>query len=262
MLVSEFQKKGVLMNKVLIVDDEDLARKKIRRFLEDKNTTSNAGYEILEAQNGLQALDIIESQKPNIVLLDIEMPEMNGMDLINALPNPSFHLIFQTAFSEYAVSAFEKNAIDYILKPYTQERFNQALEKCVKKTPLQVATDLGNLKDSFTKKNMYLTKIVVKRGTKNTLINIEDVIYFRSENHYSYICTENFEYIHSEPLKDLIPKLDPTVFRQVHRNAILNINRVKEVIEGDNMSAVMTNGQKLQVSRSNRKMVKDMVLRQ
>jgi len=245
------------MNKVLIVDDEDLARKKIKRFLEDRN----AGYEILEAENGLQALDIIETQKPNIVFLDIEMPEMNGMDLISALSNPSFHLIFQTAYSEYAVSAFEKNAIDYILKPFTQERFNQALDKCIKKSSVQLANDLGNLKDSLVKKNMYLGKIVVKRGTKNTLINVEDVIYFRSENHYTYICTETFEYIHNEPLKDLAPKLDPEIFRQVHRNAILNMKRIKEVIEGDNMSAVMTNGQKLQVSRSNRKMLKDLVLR-
>ncbi len=250
------------MNKVLIVDDEDLARKKIRRFLEERGTKENVTYDIMEAQNGLQALEIIDAHKPNIVFLDIEMPEMNGMDLISAIQTPNFHLIFQTAYSEYAVSAFEKNAIDYILKPFTQERFNQALDKCVKKSSQQLVTDLGNLKDSLAQKNVYLGKIVVKRGTKNTLINVEDVIYFRSENHYTYICTENFEYIHSEPLKDLAPKLDPTIFRQVHRNAILNMNRIKEVIEGDNMSAVMTNGQKLQVSRSNRKMVKELVLRQ
>lgn len=250
------------MNKVLIVDDEDLARKKIRRFLEEKSAKEGISFEILEAQNGLLALEQIETQNPDIVFLDIEMPEMNGMDLINALPDPKFHLIFQTAFSEYAVNAFEKNAIDYILKPFTQERFNQALDKCLKKTPQQLVTDINNLKDSLVKKNVYLSKVVVKRGTKNTLIDLKDVIYFRSENHYTYICTETFEYIHNEPLKDLIYKLDPAIFQQVHRNAILNIHRVKEVIEGDNMSAVMTNGQKLQVSRSHRKLVKDMVLRQ
>ena len=250
------------MNKVLIVDDEDLARKKIRRFLEEKSQKESISFEIFEAQNGLQALDLIETHSPHIVFLDIEMPEMNGMDLINALPEPKFHLIFQTAFSEYAVSAFEKNAIDYILKPFTQERFYQALDKCLKKTPQQVISDMHQLKDSLAKKNMYLSKVVVKRGTKNTLIDLKDVLYFRSENHYTYICTETFEYIHSEPLKDFIHKLDPSQFQQVHRNAILNIHRVKEVIEGENMSAVMSNGQKLQISRSNRKLVKDMVLRQ
>lgn len=246
------------MNKVLIVDDENLSRKKIRRFLEDRGD----GFSIFEAENGLQALDVIEAEKPEIVFLDIEMPEMNGMDLVHAVSNPSFHLVFQTAYSEYAVQAFEKNAIDYLLKPFNQDRFNQALDKCLKKTPQQLVKDLDHLKDSFTAKNVYLQKVVVKRGTKNTLIDIDKVLYFRSENHYSYICTDNFEYIHSEPLKDLIVKLDPKIFQQVHRNAIINLSQVKEVIEGDNMQAVMSNGQKLQVSRSHRKLVKDLVLNQ
>lgn len=246
------------MNKVLIVDDENLSRKKIRRFLEEKG----AQFQISEAENGLEALDKIEEEKPDIVFLDIEMPEMNGMDLIHSISRPSFHLIFQTAYSEYAVQAFEKNAIDYLLKPFNQDRFNQALDKCLQKPTNQIIQDLNHLKDSFTDKNVYLSKIVVKRGTKNTLIDIDKVIYFRSENHYTYICTDNFEYIHNEPLKDLINRLNPKIFQQVHRNAILNLNCIKEVIEGDNMQAVMTNGQKLQVSRSHRKIVKDMVLRQ
>jgi two-component system, LytTR family, response regulator len=244
------------MNKVLIVDDENLSRKKIRRFLEDRPET----FTVIEAENGLQALDMIESEKPDIVFLDIEMPEMNGMDLVHSLQNPSFHLIFQTAYSEYAVQAFEKNAIDYLLKPFSQERFNQALDKCIKKTPSQLLQDLGHLKDSFSEKNVYLSKVVVKRGTKNTLLDIDSVIYFRSENHYTYICTPTFEYIHNEPLKDLMPKLNPAQFQQVHRNAIINLKYVKEVIEGENMQAVMTNEQKIQVSRSHRNIIKELVL--
>jgi DNA-binding LytR/AlgR family response regulator len=244
------------MNKVLIVDDENLSRKKIRRFLEDRPET----FTVFEAENGLQALDMIEQEKPDIVFLDIEMPEMNGMDLIHALPNPTFNLIFQTAYSEYAVQAFEKNAIDYLLKPFSQERFNQSLDKCLKKTPTQLIQDLGQLKESFSEKNIYLSKVVVKRGTKNTLLDIDSVIYFRSENHYTYICTPTFEYIHNEPLKDLMPKLNPQQFQQVHRNAIINLKYVKEVIEGENMQAVMTNEQKIQVSRSHRGLIKELVL--
>lgn len=244
------------MNKVLIVDDEQLSRKKIRRFLEERPE----GFSVIEAENGLQAFDMIESEKPDIVFLDIEMPEMNGMDLLHALPVPQFHLVFQTAYSEYAVQAFEKNAIDYLLKPFSKERFDQALERCLKKTSPQLIQDLNHLKDSFSEKNMYLSKVVVKRGTKNTLIDIDTVLYFRSENHYTYICTPTFEYIHNEPLKDLMPKLDPKKFQQVHRNAIINLKNVKEVIEGENMHAVMTNEQKIQVSRSHRGIIKEMVL--
>lgn len=246
----------MINKKVLVVDDENLSRKKIRRFLEEKNQ----GFEIFEAENGLQALELIESQKPAIVFLDIEMPEMNGMDLINSLPAPDFHLVFQTAYSEHAVQAFEKNAIDYLLKPFNQERFNQALDKCLQKDSSQVIKDIDHLKESFSQKNIYLSKIVVKRGTKNTLIDVDKILYFRSENHYTYICTDSFEYIYNEPLKDLAPKLDPKMFLQTHRNAIINIKSVKEVIEGDNMQTVMSNGQRLQVSRSNRKSIKEIVL--
>lgn len=244
------------MNKVLIVDDENLSRKKIERFLQDRPEE----FEILEAENGLQALDIIESVKPNIVFLDIEMPEMNGMDLIHSLPVPNFHLVFQTAYSEYAVKAFEKNAIDYLLKPFNQDRFNQALNKCLTKSSKQVIEDIDHLKETFSEKQIYLSKVVVKRGTKNTLIDVDKVLYFRSENHYTYICTESFEFIHNEPLKDLILKLDPAKFLQVHRNAIINLREVTEVIEGDNMQVVMSNDQKIQVSRSNRKRIKETVL--
>lgn len=244
------------MNKILIVDDESLSRKKIARFLNDRPET----FTILEASNGLEALDIIEKENPDVVFLDIEMPEMNGMDLIHSLPSPSFHLVFQTAYSEYAVKAFEKNAIDYILKPFTQERFNQSLDKCLKKPTSQFGEGLNQLKESFAEKEIYLSKVVVKRGTKNTLIDVNNVLYFRSENHYTYICTENFEYIHNEPLKDLVVKLDPQRFLQVHRNAIINLGAVTDVIEGDNMQVVMTNAEKLQVSRSNRKRIKETVL--
>ena len=113
------------MTKVLVVDDELLSRKKILRFLEQRQEQFN----VLEASNGIEALDIIEKDSPDIVFLDIEMPEMNGMDLVQAVQNPNYKLIFQTAYSEFAVQAFEKNALDYLLKPFNQDRFNQALDK-------------------------------------------------------------------------------------------------------------------------------------
>lgn len=245
-----------MKKKILVVDDELISRKKILRFLEAHRDS----FETFEAENGLEALSSIEQNKPDIVFLDIEMPEMNGMDLVHSLPaDRDFQLIFQTAYSEYAVEAFEKNAIDYLLKPYSQDRFNEALDKAMSSTSRR---DLTPLTEQLTQKNMYLSKVVVKRGTKNTLIPVEQVLYFRSENHYTYICTDNFEYIHSEPLKDWVKKLDPNQFQQVHRNAILNLSKINEVIEGENMQAVMSNGEALQVSRSNRKKVKELIIQQ
>jgi two-component system LytT family response regulator len=242
------------MTKILIVDDELLSRKKIRRFIENRPES----FEILEASNGIEALNLIESQNPDIVFLDIEMPEMNGMDLVQTIGTPHFKLIFQTAYSEFAVDAFEKNALDYLLKPFNEERFNQALEKGLEGTTS--TQQITALTDTLTKDEVYLTKVVVKRGMKNTLIPVEDVLWFKSENHYSYVCTKEFEYIYTEPLKDLIGKLNPDQFMQVHRNAIVNSQYIKDIIQGDNMKLVLENGAEVNVSRSNKKIIKERIL--
>lgn len=242
------------MTKILVVDDELLSRKKIMRFIEQRPET----FEVFEASNGIEALNLIESQNPDIVFLDIEMPEMNGMDLIQTIGVPHFKLIFQTAYSEFAVEAFERNALDYILKPFNQERFDQALDKGLQGTT--ESQQLVGLTDQLKKDEVYLTKVVVKRGMKNTLIPVEDVLWFKSENHYTYVCTKEFEYIYSEPLKELIDKLNPSQFMQVHRNAIVNSQYIKDIIQGDNMRLVLDNGAEVPVSRSNKKVIKERIL--
>jgi len=244
------------MTKILVVDDELLSRKKILRFLEQRPETFN----IREASNGVEALNAIESDPPDIVFLDIEMPEMNGMDLIQAVQDPTFRLIFQTAYSEFAVQAFEKNALDYLLKPYNQERFNQALEKGLEVGKADQGPQLHGLSETLSQDKVYLSKVVVKRGMKNTLIPVEEVLWFKSENHYTYVCTQDFEYIYSEPLKELSAKLDPSMFLQVHRNAIVNLGNIKDIIQGDNMKLIMDNNAEVPVSRSNKKVIKERVL--
>ena len=243
------------MTKILVVDDELLSRKKILRFLEQRPET----FTIREASNGIEALDIIENDPPDVVFLDIEMPEMNGMDLVQTVKKPTYKLIFQTAYSEFAVEAFEKNAIDYLLKPFNMERFNQALDKALEQNPTD-SQDLMNLASTLTKEDIYLSKVVVKRGMKNTLIPVEEVLWFKSENHYTYVCTKDFEYIYTEPLKDLVSKLDPSSFIQVHRNAIVSVSSIKDIIQGDNMRLILENGQEVPVSRSNKRVIKDRIL--
>lgn len=242
------------MNKILVVDDELLSRKKIIRFLEQRPEQ----FDILEASNGIEALNMIENDSPDIVFLDIEMPEMNGMDLIQSIGKPDFKLIFQTAYSEFAVEAFEKNALDYLLKPFNEERFNQSLEKALQ-TPNEPSQVIG-LTHTLAKDSVYLSKVVVKRGMKNTLIPVDEVLWFKSENHYTYVCTKDFEYIFNEPLKDLIEKLNPDQFIQVHRNAIVNAKYIKDIIQGDNMKIILETGIEIPVSRSNKKVIKERIL--
>lgn len=245
------------MKKVLIVDDEQLSRGKLIRFLHERPEQ----YEVIEAENGLDALEKIELHKPQIVFLDIEMPEMNGMDLVQALgPKIDFHLIFQTAYSQYAIQAFEKSAVDYLLKPFSKERFDQALEKC-NTTSSQLVQPQENLSKTYQESKVFLSKIVVKRGIKNTLIPIDEILWFKSESHYSYACTKDFEYIYNEALRDLMKKLDPSQFMQIHRNAIVNLNAVKDIIQGENMRIILSNNQEIPVSRSNKRVIKDRILK-
>ena len=137
-----------------------------------------SGYDVVSLLDPTQALQVLLETQPHLILMDIEMPEMNGMDLVHSLPSPKFQLVFQTAYSEYAVKAFEKNAIDYILKPFTQDRFNQSLDKCLKEPTKPLGQSLESLQESFAEKEIFLTKVVVKRGTKNTLIDVNKVLYF------------------------------------------------------------------------------------
>jgi len=210
------------MKKILVVDDELLSRQKILRFLKMRSEEFN----IREAANGIEALNEIESFQPDVVFLDIEMPEMNGMDLIQAVREPQFQLIFQTAYSEFAVQAFEKNALDYLLKPYNQERFFQALDRALNQSVKP--NSLDGLSEKMSQDRIYLSKIIVKKNRKNTLIPTEEIFWFRSENHYTYACTAEFDHIFSEPLKDL--------------------------------KLVLTNGVEVPVSRSNKKIIKEKIL--
>ena len=243
------------MTKVLVVDDESLSRQKILRFLNMRMED----FDIREAANGVEALNEIESFQPDVVFLDIEMPEMNGMDLIQAVRDPQFKLIFQTAYAEFAVQAFEKNALDYLLKPYNQDRFFQALDKAMAQQ-LPRPNQLTGLAEKMSSDEVYLSKVIIKKNFKNTLIPIEDIYWFKSENHYTFACTAEFDHIYTEPLKNLIVKLNPKVFLQVHRNAIVNVYMIKSVVEGDNMKLVLTNGVEVPVSRSNKKMIKEKIL--
>ena len=244
--------------KILIVDDEKLSRQKIMRLIKDYPED----FTVFTADHGFKALEVIENQKPDIVFLDIEMPEMNGMDLVQSIKKPKFKLIFQTAYSDFAVQAFEKNAIDYLLKPFNQKRFNQALDKALNqlnKGKKTTTDQLDQLSSQLIKNKVYLSQFVVKRGLKNTLIPVDEIYWFKSENHYTYLCIKDFEYIYTEPLKDLSLKLDPKLFFQVHRNAIVHLKFIREVIQGDNMKLILKNGTQVSVSRSHKKMIKKLL---
>ena len=221
--------------KILIVDDEPLARVRIRKLLLE----SGKKLEIDEADGANAALNKIIENKPFAVFLDIQMPGKGGFELIEDLekipPEDFPHIIFATAFDEYAIKAFEKNAIDYLLKPVEQDRLEQTLKKLV---ILENSEKQGNnsdniyekLKNLIEEKNeKYLQRLHVKIGDRTLLINVADIVRFESDEKYTAVYTNENRYIIDTPMINLESKLDPKIFIRVHRANLIAANRISEI---------------------------------
>ncbi len=200
--------------KVLVVDDETPARRKLIRQLSLVDTVECVG----EAADGLQALQLIDELNPDLVLLDIQMPGMTGFDVVRLLETPKPHIIFVTAFDEYAVRAFEVAAIDYLLKPVSNERLQTALRKAAK-----LRVDPSSLFDVLDHPD-YAKRLAVKFLKRVRLVNVEDVAYITSENRVVYVVdrTGNRHWT-NETLDQLVRRLNPEVFFRIHRSSIINL---------------------------------------
>lgn len=233
---------------VLIVDDEDLARKRLRGFLEQHGLAC----EIREAENGISALELLRAQAVDVLFLDVQMPGLTGLEVLAQLEKRPFQVVFQTAHDEHAVKAFEENACDYLLKPFTKERFAKALERAL----ARVGTAPPAGESELLRRNGFLTRIVVKAGAKSLLVPVEEIHAFVSQDHYTTVITPSREYVIDLSLNHLEEKLDPARFQRLHRNNIVAMDCVRSVTGGDNMEVELEGGTKLPVSRNNRKKLK------
>ena len=237
--------------KVLLVDDERRARDKLKKLL----TVWGQPYEAKEAASGMEAIEVIQEFDPDLVFLDIDMPKMSGFDLLCHLEERSFAVVFQTAYDEFALKAFEENAVDYLLKPISQERFNRSMEKVMnqgRKKPDDVATTLAQA-------GMHLEKITVKVGQKYKVYTVDNILYFKSENRIVKLFTDQEDMACDLSLSNLEGKLDQQQFTRVHRACLVNANKVQEFINQKNRSFLkMVNGDEVEVSRDRRPMVKKM----
>jgi two-component system LytT family response regulator len=221
--------------KVLIVDDEPLARVRMRKLL----LQSGKKLEIDEADGADAALGKIIENKPFAVFLDIQMPGKNGFELVECLakiPKENIpHIVFATAFDEYAIKAFEKNAIDYLLKPVEQDRLMQTLEKLLtlenSKKNENGAVDLyEKLKNLIENKNSeYLQRLQVRVGDRTLIINTEEIVRFESDEKYTAVYTNDSRYIIDSPIVDLESKLEPEAFIRVHRANLVAVKRIAEI---------------------------------
>jgi len=231
--------------RVLLVDDEQLARERLRRML-----AVHPRLEIIdEAEDGEQAIGKIVELEPDLVFLDIQMPECSGLEVAASLPSPRPKIIFCTAFDEYAVDAFELHAVDYLLKPVNRARLAKAVERV---SEANVSTDPDNAIDRAGREaGNYPSRFLAKRGARFCVVPRGEVMCFVSEEGLTTLHTAKHLLWMQPSLSDLEERLDPEGFFRVSRSAIVNLDAIDEVLPGTGGQAEvqLTNGRLLEVSR-------------
>jgi two-component system LytT family response regulator len=247
--------------KVILADDEVLARQKLRQFLQDEADIEIVG----EGATALETIDLVQFTNPDLVLLDIQMPGMDGFDIISALSTTQAsvapRIIFTTAYDQYALRAFEINAIDYLLKPFTRERLKQAIQRA--RDHIHTAPPLVS-NGSPHSAAAYSTRIVFKSKGRILFLPVEEIRWVGAEENYVRICTERDTHLLRETMARFEAKLDPKIFLRVHRSAIVNLQHVKEIRtdaqEGDGF-VMMRDGQRVPISRAYRARITQLLVR-
>jgi DNA-binding LytR/AlgR family response regulator len=248
----------------VIVDDERLMREQIGDRLKE------AWPELLivgEAGNGREAIAMVRSLEPDIVFLDINMPEMDGIKAAQALAGKA-HLVFVTAYDQYAISAFDHGAIDYLLKPVEPARVALAcrrLRERLQQKPGPMDDLLEELSQRFgsggIKSREYMRWVQASVGANIRMIPTSDILFFRAEDKYTRVQTEGFEALIRKPIKELIDELDPKEFWQIHRSTVVRVDAIAHVsrnFSGKQIVHLKGSDEKLEVSRSFNHLFKQM----
>ncbi len=240
-----------MMNKIkaLIIDDEKLAREIIKKYLEDIEEIVIAG----ECSNGFEAIKIINEEKPDVVFLDIQMPKITGFEMLELIDKPPV-IIFTTAYDQFALKAFEVNAADYLLKPFSKERFNESIEKAFRhiknKSPQQDV--IQNLIKENDRKPDFLERIIIKDGSKITIMPLENIKYIEAQDDYVMIYSTEGKFLKQRTMKYFEDHLDPNNFIRIHRSFIVPVKRIKriELAEKNSYQIKLDDTTNLPVSKS------------
>jgi two-component system, LytTR family, response regulator len=242
--------------KIIICDDEDDARLLIQQYIADYPQLQV----IKECNNGPEAVSAIDSLEPDIIFLDIQMPGLSGFQVLQKIVHVP-QIIFSTAFDKYALKAFDNNAVDYLLKPYTKERFAQAINKVLlgaAKNREAIKNLSDNLQSAYT---AYPEKVLVESGSRMISLSVNDIHWIEADGDYTRLHTAQKFYLSTYGISILEQKLNPAAFIRIHRSAIININLIKEVYKDINgYYAVLQNGVTQKVGRSYTEVIKKLAL--
>jgi two-component system LytT family response regulator len=251
-----------MMIHAILADDEVLSRQKLRQFLREESDVEIVG----EGASAEETIELVRATHPELLFLDIRMPGMDGFDVIGALAGdeqtPMPRIVFTTAYDQYAVRAFEFNAADYLLKPFTSERLRSAVQRV--REQLKVSTSgTAGINGHSREANSYTTRIVFKSRGRIVFLPVSEIRWIGAEENYVRICTANETHLLRETMAHLEERLDPETFLRVHRSCIVNLHFVKEVRteSAGEFSVLLTNGNKVPMSRSYRSRVSQWLVR-
>ena len=237
------------MKRVLIIDDEPLARLIVREYLMDFPQ-----IEVLqECGDGFEGVKAINQYQPDLIFLDVQMPKINGFEMLELVENPP-SVIFTTAFDEYAIKAFESHAVDYLLKPFSKDRFVKAVDKWLSQTAATQAQKATNeiLNSVVSASPSQHERIVVKTGTKVKIIPVQDVQYLEADDDYVSIHTHEGSFLKNKTMSFFEQTLDARQFVRVHRSYILSVQQITRIdpYEKDSHIAILKSGAKIPVSKT------------
>lgn len=244
--------------RAVIIDDEPPARAVIRRMLED-----HADIELIgECSTGREAVKSLRAQSPDLIFLDIQMPEMDGFALLEAIGERMPAVIFVTAYDSYAVRAFEVSAVDYLLKPFDHERLAKALKRARANLRDKNSEDrthqMLTLLTEINARSQFLDRFVIKNNGRVLLIPIDEVDWIEAEGNYLLLHVGKKSYLIRETMRSLEEKLNPKKFLRIHRSTMVNIDSVKELhmhVNSEEQIVILKNGGQLTLSRRYREKV-------
>jgi two-component system LytT family response regulator len=242
----------------IIVDDEQLARDLLREYLQNLPEIEIIG----ECSQGKDAVEMIDAKQPDLIFLDVQMPGMTGFEVLDAIEHDPY-VIFVTAYDQYAIKAFEKNAVDYLLKPLDQDRFKAAVERAIARMKAE-QNNVGELLRNMKTENRtsYDTHIFVQKSEKLLNLQVDEIMFLEASGDYTILTTKSDQFVSSSGIGKLEEILNPDMFIRVHRSTIININFLKEIEKHFNggMIVKMHNGKSFPVSRTYAKLIRKKVV--
>jgi two-component system, LytTR family, response regulator len=245
--------------RILIVDDEPLARAVVREYL--------AAYPeaeiVAECRDGFECIKAVKAEKPDLLFLDIQMPKIDGFEMLEILDEKP-EIIFATAYDQYAIKAFETNAVDYLLKPFSRERLEAAYLKAkerILKNSSEGKTSVQNLQQSHDSVSKVIERVIIRKGSQIIVVPVDKIKYIEAQGDYVMIYTGDTNYLKEKTMKFYEDNLPAEMFARIHRSYIVNITLIDklELYEKETYMIILKDGSKLRASREGYKKLKGMM---